>query len=57
MTAFATLLRFAGWTLCLAPLQCLLLALRAPFARKLPMIWHRGVGRILGFRIERYGAM
>lgn len=57
MTALATLLRFAGWTLCLAPLQCVLLALRVPFARKLPMIWHRGVCRIFGFRIEHYGAM
>ena len=57
MIAFAVLARFLGWTLCLAPLQVVLLALRAPLSRHLPMVWHRGVCRILGFRIERYGKM
>ena len=57
MIAFAVLARFLGWTLCLAPLQVVLLAFRAPLSRHLPMVWHRGVCRILGFRIERYGKM
>ena len=57
MIAFAVLLRFMGWTICLVPLQWVLLALRAPLSRHLPMVWHRGVCRILGFKIERYGTM
>ena len=57
MIALAVLLRFLGWTLCLAPFQCVLLVLRAPLSSHLPMVWHRGVCRIFGFRIERYGTM
>ncbi len=57
MIALATLLRFVGWTVCLAPLQCVLLAVRAPLSKHLPMIWHRGTCRIFGFRIEQYGTM
>ena len=57
MIALAVLLRFLGWTLCLAPFQCVLLLLRAPLSSHLPMVWHRGVCRIFGFRIERYGTM
>ena len=55
MIAFAVLFRFFGWTLCLVPFQLVLMAIRAPLAKRLPMVWHRGVCRILGFRIERYG--
>ncbi len=55
MIALWTLLRFAGWTVALVPLQCVLMAVRAPISRRLPMIWHRGVCRIMGFRVERHG--
>ena len=57
MIAFAVLARFFGWTICLVPFQLVLMAIRAPLARHLPVVWHRGVCRILGFRIERYGKM
>ena len=55
MIAFAVLLRFFGWTICLVPLQLVLMAIRAPLSKRLPMVWHQGVCRIFGFRIERYG--
>ena len=57
MIALAVLLRFLGWTLCLIPFQCVLLMLRAPLSRQLPVVWHRGVCRIFGFKVERYGTM
>jgi 1-acyl-sn-glycerol-3-phosphate acyltransferase len=31
--------------------------IRAPLSKRLPMIWHRGVCRIFGFRVEQYGTM
>ena len=57
MIAFAVLLRFFGWTICLIPLQLVLMAIRAPLSKRLPMVWHQGVCRIFGFRIERYGTV
>ena len=55
MIALAVMLRFFGWTVCLVPLQLALMAIRAPLSKRLPMVWHQGVCRIFGFRIERYG--
>ena len=57
MIALAVLLRFLGWTVCLIPLQLVLLAIRAPLSKRLPMVWHQGVCRIFGFRMERYGTV
>jgi 1-acyl-sn-glycerol-3-phosphate acyltransferase len=57
MTAFFTAMRFAGWTAALLPVQMILVGLNLPFAKRLPMIWHRGVCRILAFRVELHGEM
>ncbi len=57
MTALVTLLRFLGWTVCLASLQIAMIAIKAPISRRLPMVWHRGCCRIFGFRIEQHGKL
>jgi len=57
VTAFFTALRFAGWTAALLPLQMILVGLKLPLAKRLPMIYHRGVSRIIAFKIERHGEM
>jgi 1-acyl-sn-glycerol-3-phosphate acyltransferase len=49
------LLRVAGWTLALAPFQITLRLFNLPLAQRLPMIYHRGCCRSLGFKILRYG--
>ena len=41
----------------LLPLQVVLIKLKLPLAERIPMIWHRGVCRILAFRIEQYGKL
>ena len=55
MTAFFTAIRFIGWTAALLPVQIALVGLNLPMSKRLPMIWHRGVCRLLAFRIEQYG--
>ena len=55
MTAFITAIRFVGWTAALLPVQMVLVGLNLPLSKRLPMIWHRGVCRLLAFRIEQYG--
>jgi 1-acyl-sn-glycerol-3-phosphate acyltransferase len=57
MTAFFTALRFAGWTAALLPVQMILVRFNLPFAMRLPMIYHRGVCRLLAFRVEQHGEM
>ncbi len=44
------------WTLGLMPVQGLGLALRRPWSRTLPCLYHRGCCRILGFRLRAIGA-
>jgi len=56
VTGVIVLLRFAGWTLALVPFQIFLLVFKLPLARRLPMVWHRGCCRILGFKVLRYGS-
>ena len=51
------LLLYVVWTLALVPLQAAALLLRAGLAERLPLIYHRGVCRILGLTVERRGAM
>lgn len=55
MTAFFTALRFAGWTGALLPVQMFLIRFNMSFAKRLPMIYHRGVCRLLAFRVEQHG--
>lgn len=57
MIAFTTMVRFVGWTLPLIPIQMVLTGLKVPLAKRLPMIWHRGVCRIFSIKIERHGKM
>jgi lyso-ornithine lipid O-acyltransferase len=44
------------WTLSLMPVQALGLALRRPWTRTLPMMYHRWCCRILGFHMRTIGA-
>jgi 1-acyl-sn-glycerol-3-phosphate acyltransferase len=53
--AAARLLRYAAATLPLMPLQALLLALRAPLARRLPRWYHRRCCAILGLEVVAHG--
>ncbi len=55
MMAFITALRFVGWTAALLPVQMFLVRFNMPLSKRLPMIWHRGVCRILAFRVEQHG--
>jgi 1-acyl-sn-glycerol-3-phosphate acyltransferase len=49
-------LLYLAFTLPLMPVQGLLVALRSPLARRLPIFYHAACCRyILGFRIKRYG--
>jgi 1-acyl-sn-glycerol-3-phosphate acyltransferase len=57
VTALFTALRFACWTAALLPLQMILVRLNLPLAKRIPMIYHRGVSRIIAFKIERHGEM
>lgn len=55
MSALVTLLRCAGWVLALVPLQFVAMALKLPAAKRIPMIFHRGMCRILHLRLEVRG--
>ncbi len=55
MRAFVTLVRFLAWTLMLVPVQRVLLATGSLGARRIPMIYHRGVCRIVGFHVDIRG--
>lgn len=46
---------YLAWTGCLMPVQGLGLLLRRPWARLLPLLYHRGCCRILGFRVRAIG--
>ena len=43
-------------TLFVLPVQALLLKLRSPLARKLPMVWHGLALRLIGMRVKVKGA-
>jgi lyso-ornithine lipid O-acyltransferase len=47
---------YLAWTLSLMPVQALGLALRRPWTRTLPMLYHRWCCRILGFHVTTIGA-
>jgi len=51
------LLLYVGLTLPLMPVQALLLLLRSPYAERLPMVYHRLAGRILGFDTTVIGTL
>jgi len=55
VTAFFTALRFVGWTAALLPIQIILVRFNMPLAKRLPMIYHRGVCRLLAFRVKQHG--
>ncbi len=51
-----TLLVMAAWTLLLLPLQVIAVARRAALAEKIPKLYHRGLCRMLGVKVEVRGA-
>jgi len=61
MSAFFLRLRrlilYVCLTLPLMPVQALLLLLRSPYAERLPMVYHRLAGRILGFDTTVIGTL
>ena len=48
---------YLGWTLLLLPLQTVAVLFGLGLAERLPLVYHRGVCRILGLNVERRGAM
>lgn len=54
--AFARLLQYVAFTLCLIPVQAVCLLIRAPLAKTLPQWYHRQCARLLGLSIETHGA-
>ena len=48
---------YLGWTLLLLPLQIVAVLCRLGLAERLPLVYHRGVCRILGLNIEQRGTM
>ena len=56
LRAAPRLIVYGAWTLALAPLQLLALALGRPLVERIPLIYHAGVLRIFGISIERRGA-
>ncbi len=52
----ARLALYLVWTLGLMPVQGVGLALRRPWSRRLPTVYHRGCCRMLGFRVRVVGA-
>lgn len=46
---------YVAWTIAMLPLQLLALALGRPLVDRIPLIYHRGVCRIVGIRLERRG--
>jgi len=55
--AAARLFVFLALTFPLMPIQALLLALKAKFSRRLPVIYHRLVCRVLGMDLDVHGAI
>ncbi len=49
--AFLKALALAVWTGALIPVQALAVALRSPLEERVPMIYHRGVARIIGMKV------
>ena len=48
---------YLGWTLLLLPPQIIAVLFGLALAERLPLVYHRGVCRILGLNVERRGAM
>ena len=48
---------YLGWTLLLLPLQIVAVLFGLGLAERLPLVYHRGVCRILGLTVERRGVM
>lgn len=53
--SFARLLLYALFTVSLMPVQALCIALRLPFAKRLPRWYHKRCLRLLGLKIETHG--
>jgi 1-acyl-sn-glycerol-3-phosphate acyltransferase len=49
------LVAYVLWTLALLPLQMIVVHCGGRAAQHIPMLYHRGCCRIIGFRIERHG--
>ncbi len=48
---------YLAWTLLLIPVQAVAVAFGPGLAARLPVVYHRGVCRIVGLRVERRGEM
>ena len=46
---------YAAWTIVMLPVQLLALVLGRPLIDHVPLLYHRGVCRILGIRLRRRG--
>ncbi len=57
ITGVLRLAMFAAWVAIIIPLQWPALKLRLPYARRVPMSFHRGCARILGLRWRVIGEM
>lgn len=55
MRAAVALVRFVGWTLCLMPVQFVVLVLGLPLSKHLPRIYHRHICTILSLKVEVRG--
>jgi 1-acyl-sn-glycerol-3-phosphate acyltransferase len=53
--AFLKALALAVWTGTLIPVQALAVALRLPIEGRVPMLYHRGVARLLGMKVIAIG--
>ncbi len=55
LRATTTLVLFLLWTLLLLPLQILALRLGSPLMESIPMLYHRGVARLMRIHVRRIG--
>ncbi len=57
MMPLARLLALVGWSMVCTPIQLAAIAVRAPAAQRIPMMFHRGVLKIFGISIQIEGDM
>lgn len=57
LLAILRIIAFLSWTAALIPVQAAALALRLGLAERIPIWFHRGCNRIIGFRVVVHGTM
>lgn len=55
--ALAAFTCFAAMSLCLMPLQAVVLKLKLPWGKRIPLVYHRVLCALLGVRVEFYGSL